>query len=243
MKKTVFLYILLFFANYIFSQDFSRIIELRSIRMYGNDIVQLQTLLKNMGFDEIGEIDGYYGPLTENAINTIQYFSGFENDGKVNKILWDFLFNKSNSIIIKNINVISKYNKDNFTVLSEQNIESIRSTEGNRVNKYYQNNILKMSEVNIAGEMGQSEYNFYLIDINNSFLRIKNYMYAEHIFSYLNKNPETDEYVFDEEGWKKGLTITYESFLKIGNEYYKIIDGNLKKKNTMEWLFNIIENK
>ena len=33
--------------------------------MFGSDITKLQTQLKNYGFDEIGEIDGYYGSLSE----------------------------------------------------------------------------------------------------------------------------------------------------------------------------------
>ena len=82
----------------------SRIIELQADRMNGPDIVKLQTHLKqNYGFDEIGEIDGYYGPLTEAVIKTIQYYSGFEPNGKVDKQLWDFLFKQSNAVILERI--------------------------------------------------------------------------------------------------------------------------------------------
>jgi peptidoglycan hydrolase-like protein with peptidoglycan-binding domain len=101
---------IVFFLNIanLFSQDFSRIIELRNNRHYGEDIKKLQYQLINYGFIEIGKADGYYGPLTEGAIKNIQYFSGFEQNGKVDRTAWDFLFNESNDNLLKNISIISK---------------------------------------------------------------------------------------------------------------------------------------
>jgi hypothetical protein len=117
MRKTILSLVLLFIAGNIFSQDFSRVIELRDNRMYGADIVRLQTQLKIFGFDAIGEIDGYYGPLAEDIIKTIQYFSGFEQNGKVDNKLWEFIFCESNISLIENINLVSKYD---ITILRKE---------------------------------------------------------------------------------------------------------------------------
>jgi peptidoglycan hydrolase-like protein with peptidoglycan-binding domain len=83
IRKAIIPFVLLFIGNFMFSQDFPGIIELRNDRMYSAE-------LKHYGFDEFGEIDGYYGPLTENMIKTIQRFSGFEENGIVDKRLWEF---------------------------------------------------------------------------------------------------------------------------------------------------------
>ena len=82
---------------------FFRIIELQTNRMNGPDVGQLQANLIQCGFYEIGEIDGYYGPATESAIKKIQYHLRLEQNGKVDKPLWDFMFVKSNSGILKRI--------------------------------------------------------------------------------------------------------------------------------------------
>jgi hypothetical protein len=86
-----------------FSQDFTRNIELKAIRMNGPDIYRIQHILANHGFSEIGEVDGYYGPLSEGAIKRVQKSLGVEQNGKVDKELWDFLTDKSNSAALKSI--------------------------------------------------------------------------------------------------------------------------------------------
>ena len=69
-----------------------RTIELTNPRMNGDDILELQSRLLSLGFVEIGEADGYYGPLMEEAIKNIQMAYGFEANGKVDRALWGFLF-------------------------------------------------------------------------------------------------------------------------------------------------------
>ena len=79
-----------------------------------------------MGFSAVGEVDGYYGPLTAEAIGKIKLFLGFDKpentefskpfeyfwytrDGKIEKTLWDIIFNKEYEDILKKISVVSKY--------------------------------------------------------------------------------------------------------------------------------------
>ena len=74
--------------------NFTRVIELKSPRMNGPDVLALQERLLSLGFSEIGTADGYYGPMTEGVIKNIQTSSHFEINGKVDRVLWDHIFNK-----------------------------------------------------------------------------------------------------------------------------------------------------
>jgi hypothetical protein len=242
MKKMIISLVLIFIVNNIFSQEFSRIIELRSNRMYGIDIIRLQTILKNYGFNEVGEIDGYYGPLTENVIKTIQCFSGFEQNGKIDKELWDFIFDESNILLIENINIVSKYNVDTFR--KEVGSRMGYSTEGGHVDKYYSGGTIKVINLFLYGEYGRIEYNFYYINTNEYFLIIKDYRYAKHLFSYLHKQPETGEYLFDDEGFEKDTTIKHETYLENAHDIFQIINGDMIKTNiNINELINIINDE
>jgi peptidoglycan hydrolase-like protein with peptidoglycan-binding domain len=191
--------------------------------MNGPDIRKIQTILTNYGFKEVGEIDGYYGPVSEAVIKNIQYYLGFEQNGKVNKIMWDFLFNISNETLLKNISIISKYNVNLFRKESKDNVDGIRSTEGNHVNKYYQQNELKMGEIFIAGETGQVEYHFYYTSANYCIVVEKRINYP-FPFYYLFTS-EDEEY--SQENFEKGTVIKYNSYVKNGNLIFQITDGNL----------------
>jgi len=115
MKTRITMLILLavlpIFPHYIFGQCFSRVIELNSRRMNGPDVEALQKRLLQLGFTGVGEADGYYGPKTEEAIISIQRFAGFEEDGKVDRALWNFIFSSDgfNIQYLKLIQIVSQY--------------------------------------------------------------------------------------------------------------------------------------
>ena len=116
------------------SKNLSRIIELTSPRMDGQDVFELQDRLLSLGFDEVGDADGYYGPLTAGAVKTIQTFSGLEPSGKVNRALWNFIFKDKNNLFLQNISsIITAYRQKesghetkfppNFTRIIESSLE------------------------------------------------------------------------------------------------------------------------
>jgi sugar lactone lactonase YvrE len=74
---------------------FERIIEVRTPRMEGDDIVKLQEQLVSLGYTSIGEIDGVYGPYTAGAIKAIQEKAGLEVNGIVDETVWALVFSDS----------------------------------------------------------------------------------------------------------------------------------------------------
>ena len=217
MKKTMFLVFIVSILNGVFCQDFSRIIEVKNPRMNGPDIKKMQSILVNYGFEELGEIDGYYGPLTEAVIKNIQYFLGFEQNGKVNKMIWDFLFNESNNAILKNISTVTKYNLNELR--KESSPRMGYSTEGGQVDKYYMDNELIRINLFLAGERGQVHYYFYYINSNFYFIIKKDYKYPSHLFDMLK-----DEQTF----WAETI-ILYDTYLKKDNDLFQIMNGSFQK--------------
>ena len=109
-------------------KDSDIIFELRTPRMNGKNILNLQKRLLLLGFNGTGDADGYYGPSTEDVIKIIQIFSGFESDGKVNKILFNFIFDDNNSLFLRNISIVSEYDKKNLEKTG--NLFGLRSGPG-----------------------------------------------------------------------------------------------------------------
>ena len=227
IRKYVLFLMICFSGTCIFCQDFSRVLEVKGDRMYGPDIIRLQQKLIDYGFSEIGKADGYYGPLTEGAVKTIQRFLGFRQDGKVTGGLWESLFDESNSGLIRNINTVSKYNIEEFQKVTNGRLGY--STEGGYIDKYLFGNKIKRIDLFLFGEMAKAEYNFYYVYDNYYFLIVKNYYY--HM-------PETDAelegygsfygYLFSDENLKK-TRIEYETYLKNGHHFYRILEGSLEQ--------------
>jgi len=102
---------------------FTRTIELQTSRMNGQDVVNLQKRLLSLGYDAIGEADGYYGPATEGVIKYIQlftrlFYSSQDVDGKVNRDLWNTIFDYRRSNYLKRISFKSNIAIDAPVVLN-----------------------------------------------------------------------------------------------------------------------------
>lgn len=99
-----------FSISTVSSQNFTRILELKNPRMNGEDVRHLQNRLLSLKFYQVGEADGYYGPMTEDVIKNIQSLSGFEVNGNVNRDFWNFIFNNTNLTFLNNISTVLTYN-------------------------------------------------------------------------------------------------------------------------------------
>jgi len=74
-----------------------------------------------LGFRKTGAADGWYGPLTEGSVKTVQYYMGFPQDGRVTKTFWDVLFDSKQDSLLKNISVIAGYAPGSFVVTAMRN--------------------------------------------------------------------------------------------------------------------------
>ncbi|GHV84899.1 hypothetical protein AGMMS50230_05070 [Spirochaetia bacterium] len=103
------------------AQDFSRIIQLQQRRMNGPDVSKVQRRLLSLGFKKTGAADGWYGPLTEASVKTIQHYMGFPRDGKVTRAFWNMIFDTKEEGILRDISIINNYAGNSFAETSRRN--------------------------------------------------------------------------------------------------------------------------
>jgi len=230
----------------------SSLFELKNPPMNNQDILNLQERLLSLGFSEIGNADGYYGQLTAEVIKTIQYFSGFEQNKIVDKKLWNFIFNESNNTILKNINIVSKYNINELRKATERRMGY--SNEGGGIEKYFSGNEIKIIKLNILGETFKCAYYLYYINSNYYFIIEGNYKYPFPIYYYNldpNKLDATEREIYADEleivargeFWTKGFT-EFNTYIKNNKSLLQIKDGILFETDFfLDDLIKIIEDE
>jgi hypothetical protein len=86
-------------ADFSFDEDqdlaaktlYDRRLSLMKPRMHGDDVWALQRFLVENGYDEVGDIDGWFGPNTEKAVKHFQTDHHLNADGVVTRAVWDAL--------------------------------------------------------------------------------------------------------------------------------------------------------
>jgi len=71
----------------------TRNLSITSPRLQGQDVLILQQRLFELGYTEVGELDGIFGPLTQAAVKRFQAEHGLVVDGIVGPLTWAKLFN------------------------------------------------------------------------------------------------------------------------------------------------------
>jgi peptidoglycan hydrolase-like protein with peptidoglycan-binding domain len=168
--------------DYVFSQSFTRVLEVRSARMNGPDVSSLQVRLLSLGFSQVGEADGYYGPMTENAVKNIQRFAGFEENGKVDRILWDFIFANDEFArsYLRLINTASQYNKNELYKIQDSQSYEYWNNFGFEYAIYFASDG-KMRILEIRGGNGDNFYSkdYYFADTDR-YIVISSYANANN---------------------------------------------------------------
>jgi peptidoglycan hydrolase-like protein with peptidoglycan-binding domain len=121
MRKTFVIVLLTLAVAVLPAQNFTRVLQFQQNRMNGADVTSLQRRFTLLGIKKVGPIDGWFGPLTEGAVKTAQYYMGFPNDGKVTKAFWDMLFSDNSEGWLKDISFISNFNAASFVETTKRN--------------------------------------------------------------------------------------------------------------------------
>ena len=169
-------------------QSSFREINVTSPRMHSPEIKKLQERLVDLGFINIGEIDGYYGPKTAEEIYFIKATLGFvdyitfgldeeqyagtdldERPGDyqvVNKELWNIIFDPEITVFLKNISFVRLFNNDQLVWEPENNP---KVTEFNEISLPYIEPDWVPSWGLGVGRKVQKEY-YYEIGTNKIFI-------------------------------------------------------------------------
>ena len=144
-----------------------RVLELNEKRMNGPDVEALQKRLLYFGFAGVGEADGYYGPKTTETIKTIQKFAGFEEDGKVDRALWYFIFGNDDFNIkyLSLIQIVAKYKPNELRKIEGRLSYEYQNFYGYSYTIYFANDG-RMRILDISGGNGDNGYGktYYFAD-------------------------------------------------------------------------------
>ena len=227
---------------------FSRVIELTNPPMEGQDVLELQNHLLSLGFNELGSENGYYGHLTEGVIKSIQPFFSFEPNGKIDKTLWDYIFDNENDIFLQNIS--------NVITASAQN-ESDFETDGKGTITAYKNNSSVLVIPSQIGGMPVTAISDFVFDglsgviIPNGVTSIGKSAFAENNLKYVtipNSVTFISKYAFSDNHYLKRITIganvtvertKLESYQYIWGDVYPdftaLYNANGKQAGTYLW--------
>ena len=176
----IFVILWFIFPGYVYPQSFSKVLEIRTPRMNGPDVSSLQNRLIFLGFNRIGAADGYYGPRIESVVRDIQKFAGFNEDGKVDRVLWNFIFSNDefNRNYLAFINNVSQYNKD-----------ELHGIQGNVDYEYWlfdftiyfaRDGIIKILAIEGGTDNMAYSKEYYFIDLDNYFVVYKSSGISEY---------------------------------------------------------------
>ena len=188
MKRNLSLiFVLLFLTTGIFAQNFTREIKLTSPRMHGNDVVQVQKMLLAMGFDIVGEADGYFGPNSKEGLSQYQAFIGISNEGVFNKATFDVMYGTTYTRMqyrlgIKEVNTRRKLNiTKSLEVAVNEDWIDYDHTEGQIVYKNYCGNQLVNIQIVTFFSSGKNIITLYPLAYND-YIMIQEYdFYGEYI--------------------------------------------------------------
>lgn len=212
MKKfSIVVITLLIFNSLLFAQNYTRKLSLQKQRMNGKDVVELQKKLVSLGFTEVGEADGWFGPKTEAGVKGYQHLYGFEENGVFDGTIFDCMYSK-NPLKLKYDNAVKKINSIKFKKLTVKTRDySGHSAEGGNLTAYLdgRNPIYYQAEIN--GCSGAVNYFLYELSSTEEIF-IQEYIIFARIYN--------DDELQDIPG-----SITTSAYYINGNKTYKIENG------------------
>lgn len=171
MKKFISIIAVLFTASIFFAQNYKRDLEVKKSRLHGDDVVYIQNKLIEMGFTEIGEVDGYYGPMTSGAVKDFQTLIDFDSTGIVTKMEYEFFSSDYSKLIMSAIRNWND-NKDVKKISSKKSYKMANSPSGNFA-VYCKNDKTAFCRFSIDRDYFSSEHNIFKLDDNTFFVVYK----------------------------------------------------------------------
>lgn len=180
--------------------------------MNGNDVKELQSNLLKLGYSEVGEADGWFGPNTEKALKSYQQLHGFEDDGIFDGKLFDCMYNSGSlnakfDLALKTVKTIDK-NKEKMSKKEKPYMG--HSTEGGELTSFSDGKNYILSQADIYGEAGQVHY--YLYNTSEGEILVEEY------WTYVGLMGQGGISSLEFKTW----------FIK-SNKIYKIQNGELQK--------------
>ncbi len=151
-----------------------------------------QNLLANLNFD-LGEIDGYLGPLTISAIKAFQIEIGLEPTG----IPSDSLLTKLQSVLRNERNERNENNQDNLVDYNSNGKELILNSSGSGFfisNNYLATNYHVVENCDLL-RLDEDKLELIASDRKNDIALLKSSISTEE-FLYLSENPELGEEIY-----------------------------------------------
>lgn len=119
-----------------------------------------------MGYTEVGEADGWFGPFSERAVKSLQRDLGITDDGIVGRQMWSLLFFDLTPEVLEVINLVNKLEKvDNYTL--KDDVEDLILEDGPgypircEVSLYSLEGILRKAELTLVGDGSGYDYTTY----------------------------------------------------------------------------------
>ncbi len=220
------------------NQEFYRDIYLASPRMNGPDVTQVQQRLLDLGYAEVGTVDGWFGPNSEIAITIFQNRFSLIDDGVVTADVWQLLFNP-NIFLINDITTqidhLDKIDMDrsdfdfNFEILHE---DGPGYPVGYRISAYTNtNDSLVKFIIRVIGDGSGFTYTTYFDE--DEIILISNIHWGLNPFSLENEIRWNANYYFQDgellaeqsilsNEWKFGAELASTDELKIIMDVIKI---------------------
>ncbi len=203
MKKVFLLIVISFLTACAFAQTFTRTLYLTDKgkqRMNGNDVKQLQQKLWDLGFTDVGEADGWFGPATESALKSFQALMGLEVDGVMGRQSFRCLYDTSDPMLNQYRQKIKEVNQ----IRNQKYLERVSCED---FCAYFSGSTMKYVEWEYASEHAYCLFHLYLLSGNSRIF-----------FGDLCYGMQND-------GWGIDGVVDSEVAYKVNNKWYKVENG------------------
>jgi hypothetical protein len=204
------------------TNNIPRVLKLAQPRMHGDDIQNLQKKLLSLKFSDIGEADGWYGPMTENVVKKIQRYLGLQQDGVVTSSTWNALFNPDDVIehYCNDVSILNTYDLRRAYEYEDKDYTSLDT--GGDATWYIEGKIPRYVRIIYEEREKKTVLIVYIVE--------KRYIVLATEYKYLTSKPFDDEsaytstfsyYCVDDKSYeiKKGVASLY-TF----GEYFQVMD-------------------